>query len=322
MRALAKVHDTPRTPVPGGKAPGVWQRIVQNRSCYLFLAPFAIVFIVFTVIPVVMAIGLSFTSFNVLEPPTINGWENYRRLLFGDDLFITALTNTLTFSIILGPCGYLLSLTFAWFINELPPKLRSFLTLLFYAPSLANIYVIWKLIFSGDAYGIVNAWLTDLGIIQDPVLWLQSASTLVPVVIMVLLWASLSTSFLAFIAGFQAIDGSLYEAAMLDGATKWQQAKYITLPMLKTIMVMMFILSVGSIFASDFGLFYQVTQGVPNSLNKVASTFDTYVYAALQGNAPIGKTAAVSTFQSVACCITILLANFIVSKIDSDSAVF
>ena len=217
MRALAKVHDAPRTPVPGGKAPGVWQRIVQNRSCYLFLAPFAIVFIVFTVIPVVMAIGLSFTSFNVLEPPTINGWENYRRLLFGDDLFITALTNTLTFSIILGPCGYLLSLTFAWFINELPPKLRSFLTLLFYAPSLANIYVIWKLIFSGDAYGIVNAWLTDLGIIQDPVLWLQSASTLVPVVIMVLLWASLSTSFLAFIAGFQAIDGSLYEAAAVDG---------------------------------------------------------------------------------------------------------
>ena len=109
---------------------------------------------------------------------------------------------------------------------------------------------------------------------------------------------------------------------MLDGASKWQQAKYITLPLLKTVIVMMFILSVGGIFASDFGLFYQVTQGVPNSLNKVASTFDTYIYSALQGNAPIGKTAAASTFQSVACCITILLANFIVSKIDSDSAVF
>ena len=250
MRALAKVHDAPRTPVLGGKAPGVWQRIVQNRSCYLFLAPFAIVFIVFTVIPVVMAIGLSFTSFNVLEPPTINGWENYRRLLFGDDLFITALTNTLTFSIILGPCGYLLSLTFAWFINELPPKLRSFLTLLFYAPSLANIYVIWKLIFSGDAYGIVNAWLTDLGIIQDPVLWLQSASTLVPVVIMVLLWASLSTSFLAFIAGFQAIDGSLYEAAAVDGIrSRWQELWYITLPSIKPQMMFSAIMSITSSFA-------------------------------------------------------------------------
>ena len=114
----------------------------------------------------------------------------------------------------------------------------------------------------------------------------------------------------------------LYEAAMLDGASKWQQTRYITMPMLKTVIVMMFILSVGDIFASDFGLFYQVTQGVPNSLYKVASTFDTYVYAALQGNAPIGKTAAASTFQSVACCITILLTNFIVSKVDSDSAVF
>ena len=109
---------------------------------------------------------------------------------------------------------------------------------------------------------------------------------------------------------------------MLDGASKWQQAKYITLPLLKTVIVMMFILSVGGIFASDFGLFYQTTQGVPNSLYKVASTFDTYVYAALKGNSKIGRTAAASTFQSVACCITILTANFIVSKIDSDSAVF
>ena len=125
-----------------------------------------------------------------------------------------------------------------------------------------------------------------------------------------------------YLASITGIDASLYEAAMLDGASKWQQARYITLPMLKTVIVMMFILSVGGIFASDFGLFYQVTQGVPNSLYRVASTFDTYVYVALQSNTPIGKTAAASTFQSVACCITILLANFIVSKIDSDSAVF
>ena len=135
-------------------------------------------------------------------------------------------------------------------------------------------------------------------------------------------WKGTGYGMVVYLASITGIDTSLYEAAMLDGASKWQQAKYITLPLLKTVIVMMFILSVGGIFASDFGLFYQVTQGVPNSLNKVASTFDTYIYSALQGNAPIGKTAAASTFQSVACCITILLANFIVSKIDSDSAVF
>ena len=197
-----------------------------------------------------MAIVIGFTSFNVLEPAEFIGWENYRRLFFNDDLFITALTSTLTFAVILGPAGYLLSLTFAWFINELGPKLRAFMTLLFYAPSLANIYVIWKLIFSGDAYGIANAWLTKLGIITDPVLWLQDSNKIVPVVIVILLWASLSTSFLAFIAGFQTIDVSLYEAAAVDGIrTRWQELWYITLPSIKPQMMFSAIMSITSSFA-------------------------------------------------------------------------
>ena len=168
--------------------------------------------------------------------------------------------------------------------------------------------------------GVINQGLVALGL--KKVQWYSKPQYWPYILTFVHEWAGVGMGCILYYATLMGVDEGLFEAAMLDGATKWQQAKYITLPMLKTIMVMMFILSVGSIFASDFGLFYQVTQGVPNSLNKVASTFDTYVYAALQGNAPIGKTAAVSTFQSVACCITILLANFIVSKIDSDSAVF
>lgn len=117
------------------------------------------------------------------------------------------------------------------------------------------------------------------------------------------------------------IDSTLYEAATLDGATKWQQTKYITLPALKPIIVMMFILNVGHIFYSDFGLFYQVTQGIPNSLYNVASTFDTYVYQALQSNVTIGRTAAAGLFQAACCCATVLVANFIVSKIDEESAI-
>jgi len=233
-----------------GKCRQVLHNIAKNRTNYLFLLPFGLVFLIFTVIPVVMAIVIGFTSFNVLEPAEFIGWENYRRLFFNDDLFITALTNTLTFAVILGPAGYLLSLTFAWFINELGPKLRAFMTLLFYAPSLANIYVIWKLIFSGDAYGIANAWLTKLGIITDPVLWLQDSNKIVPVVIVILLWASLSTSFLAFIAGFQTIDVSLYEAAAVDGIrTRWQELWYITLPSIKPQMMFSAIMSITSSFA-------------------------------------------------------------------------
>ena len=232
------------------KRPGLWKTIVKNRTCYFFLLPFSLVFITFTVIPVCMAIGYSFTSYNILETPKFVGWENYRQLFFNDDLFVTALTNTLTFAVILGPGGYLLSLTFAWFINELFPKLRSFMTLLFYAPSLANIYVIWKLIFSSDAYGIANAWLTNLGILATSKQWLQDPNTITPVVITVLLWASLSTSFLAFIAGFQTIDQSLYEAGAVDGIrSRWQELWYITLPSIKPQMMFSAIMSITSSFA-------------------------------------------------------------------------
>jgi putative aldouronate transport system permease protein len=124
-----------------------------------------------------------------------------------------------------------------------------------------------------------------------------------------------------YLASITGIDTSLYEAAVIDGATKSQQVKYITLPSLKTIVIMMFILNVGRIFYSDFGLFYQITRGITGSLYNVASTIDTYVYTALLSSTPIGMTSAATFFQSIACCITILLANWIVKKIDSESAI-
>ena len=232
------------------RAPGgLWQEMKKSRISYLFILPYVALFFIFVVLPVAVSLVLSFTSFNVLEPPTFNGWGNFQQLFFNDDLFITALTNTLTFAVILGPAGYILSLAFAWFINELGPKMRSFMTLLFYAPSLANIYVIWKVIFSSDAYGFVNAWLTRLGFITSPVLWLQSKSTMVGVIILILLWASLSTSFLAFIAGFQTIDASLYEAAAVDGIrTRWQELWYITLPCIKPQLMFSAVMSITSSF--------------------------------------------------------------------------
>ena len=134
-------------------------------------------------------------------------------------------------------------------------------------------------------------------------------------------WKTMGYSMVVYLASITGIDTSMYEAAMMDGATKWQQARYITLPSIKMIMIVMFILNVGRIFYSDFGLFYQVTQGLPNSLSKVASTFDTYIYNALRSNVTIGRTAAAGFFQAICCCLTVLLTNYIVSKIDPDSAI-
>lgn len=248
-----------------GDRPSFLKRIIKNYSCYLFMAPFAVIFLTFVVIPVITAIIYSFTSFNVLEPPVFTGWDNYKKLFLNDDLFVVALKNTLTFALILGPGGYILSLLFAWFINDLSPKLRAFMTLLFYAPALSNIYVIWKIIFSGDDYGILNAYLTKLGITFAPILWLQDSKYMMMAILIVLIWASMGTSFLAFIAGFQTIDDTLYEAGAMDGIkNRWQELWFITLPAIRPQLMFGAIMSISSSFGIGDAITALVSFPSPN----------------------------------------------------------
>ena len=141
-----------------------------HKEKYLLIAPFAIIFVIFNLVPVAVAMGLSFTSFNMLEAPDFIGLANYIQLLAYDDVFLIAVKNTLLLAIITGPISYLMCFLFAWLINELPPKPRAILTLIFYAPSISgNVYMIWKLIFSSDMYGFANAWLIKMGIIDSPI---------------------------------------------------------------------------------------------------------------------------------------------------------
>lgn len=259
--------------------------------------------------------------YNLLHSDFV-GFKNFK-FFFNNKSFTMLLRNTLLYNIVFIILGIVIPVALALMINELYSKRKSkvYQTMMFFPHFLSWVVVSYFVFaFLNVNYGLLNKLVIALGGTRHQ--WYAEAQYWPLFFVLLKIWKGTGYSMVVYLASITGIDGSLYEAAMLDGATKWQQAKFITLPMLKTVIVMMFILSVGGIFASDFGLFYQVTQGVPNSLYKVASTFDTYVYSALQSNASIGKTAAVSTFQSVACCITILTANFIVSKIDSDSAVF
>ena len=192
-------------------------------------------FVVFTILPVGTAIGLSFTYFNVLEAPSFVGVSNYVQLVLDDSLFMTALKNTLFLSLITGPLGYLLSIALAWLVNEFGAKLRSVLTLLFYAPVISGgAYMIWQIIFSGDAYGYLNGLLMDLGIIYYPIQWLTDVDYMWTAAVVVVLWMSFGAGFLSFIAGFKNIDTRLYEAAAVDGIrNRYQEFWYITLPELK-----------------------------------------------------------------------------------------
>jgi carbohydrate ABC transporter membrane protein 1, CUT1 family (TC 3.A.1.1.-) len=178
---------------------------------------------------------LSFTNFNVLEMPDFVGWKNYIKLFLEDDIFMISLKNTLLFAVITGPISYLLCLLFAWIINEFKGKLRAFLTLIFYAPSICgNAYVVWNLILTGDRYGYLNGLLLKYEIIDEAIVWMKTEKYVMPILIIVQLWLSLGTGFLAFIAGLQTIDKSLYEAAAIDGVkNRWQELWFVTLPAMK-----------------------------------------------------------------------------------------
>ena len=232
------------------RAQWTWREMKKNWVGYVMVAPYMLIFTLFTVVPVVLSIVISFTDFNLLEMPHFVFLDNYTRLFLDDDIFILACKNTLIFAVIVGPASYLMSLLVAWFINELPPKIRALVTLIFYAPSISGgVYMIWGTLFSGDSYGWVNATLLNLGIITEPIHWFTNTDYVMPLCIVVALWTSLGTSFLSFIAGLQGIDRSMYEAGAVDGVrNRWQELWYITLPSMKPQLMFGAIMSITSSF--------------------------------------------------------------------------
>lgn len=207
----------------------------NNWVAYLMVAPYYFIFVLFTIFPVILSLLLSFTDFNMLQTPNIVWFNNYIRLFLDDETFILACKNTLIFAAITGPVSYIMSFLCAWFINELSPKLRAIVTLIFYAPNIAgSVYLIWQVAFSGDSYGYVNGMLINLGVITKPIQFFKDTDYIMPLCIIVALWTSLGTAFLSFIAGLQVVDRSLYEAGAVDGVkNRWQELWYITLPSMK-----------------------------------------------------------------------------------------
>ena len=250
MMAKTDAKNRPLKRDEMSKLQWTWKEMKKNKTAYFMLFPFLILFIVFTVLPVFLSMLLSLTDFNMLQMPNWKGLDNYTRLFLDDDIFMLAVQNTLIFACITGPVSYILSLLVAWFVNELPPKIRAVVTLIFYAPSISGqVYLIWKTLFSSDSYGWANATLMDLGIITVPILWFEDAAYVMPLCIVVALWTSLGTAFLTFIAGFQTVDRSMYEAAAVDGIkNRWQELWYITLPTMRPQMMFGAVLAITNSF--------------------------------------------------------------------------
>ena len=244
---------------------------------YLLFAPFFILFVFFIVVPVLVAIYLSFNHYNILQSPSWIGFANFRKLFLDDDIFLIALRNTLIFATLTGPAGYIMSFLAAWVINQL--KLKNAFALAFYAPSITSsiaMSVVWLYFFSGDRYGLVNNVLIKAGIILKPILWNMDSNTILPVIMFISVWMSMGTGFLVFLAGLQNIPREMYEAAYIDGMkSRFQELWYITLPTLRPQLLFGAI----STIVASFGVFdISVSIAGMPSPNYAGHTIVTHLY--------------------------------------------
>ena len=250
----------------------------NTKVGYLCLAPYLILFFLFTILPVIASVVLSFTDYDMLNTPKFVGFENYTYLFLDDDIFLTALKNTFTFACISGPVSYIMSFLFAWLICRMG-KLRNFFSLAFYAPSICSgvaMSTVWLYFFSSDAYGFINNVLMSTGITSAPIQWTLDTKYILGVVIFISIWMGMGTSFLTFIAGFQGLSEELSEAARIDGIRfALQELVYIILPQMKPQLLFG---AINSIVAA-FGVFdIAVSVGGFPSVDYCAHTLVAHLY--------------------------------------------
>lgn len=210
----------------------------EGFHSFLLILPYALLFFTFILLPIIVAICLGFTYFDVINTPTFAGMNNFITLITGDEVFMKyVLPNTILYAIVVGIGGYVLSFIMAWVLAQVTPKFRTVYALAMYTPSMVGalfIQIVWKTIFSGDQSGLLNAYLQKFGIIDQPIQWLISADYFMGIMIFVSLWSSMGIGFLSMLSGIMNIDQELYEAAYVDGIkNRAQEIIYITVPSMK-----------------------------------------------------------------------------------------
>lgn len=263
MAVKTAVKDAPLN--KQSKSKYTWHMMKINKACYAMLAPFMILFTIFTVIPVIITLPLAFTNFNMAQFPEFTGLSNFYTLFLNDDTFMLSVQNTLVFAVFTGPFSYVLSFILAWLINEMHPVLKTFFTFVFYAPSMTtSAYVIWQLLLSGDSKGYINAILINLGILNSPQQWLTDTKYILVVCIIVQLWISMGAGFLSLRAGFQNIDKSMYEAGAIEGIkNRWQELFLITIPSMGPQLLFAAVLQISASFT--VGAVSQNLVGLPST---------------------------------------------------------
>lgn len=283
------------------------RRNLSEKGMYIILLlPFMSLFVLFTVVPIISSVVLSFFDYDTISPPKLTWLNNYIHMFSEDEVFPIAVKNTLLFAIVTGPISFILAYMLAWFINEFRPSIRNFLAFLFYAPALiGNAYFVWQVAFSGDSYGYANSFLLSVGLITEPIQWFKDVNYNMIIIMIVQLWLSMGVSFLANVAGFQNVSPELYEAGAIDGVrTRWHELWYITLPTMKNILLFGAVMQIQSTFS--ISQIAMTLAGFP-SVNNSVDTLVTHLQDVGMQRYEMGYAAALSVFLFGMMAITRLL---------------
>lgn len=277
-----------------------------------FITPYWILFTFLIIIPVIAAVFLSFTAFDAINTPQFRGVDNYIELITTDTVFMQyVLSNTLKFALIVGPVGYFLSFILAWMLAQITKGPRTILAIILYSPSLTMgvaMGTMWRIIFSGDSQGYLNSMLLDLGLILEPIQFLQSPQYLMTIMIIISIWSSMGVGFLAMLAGVLNIDQTLYEAAYMDGIkNRTQEILYITIPSMKPQMFFGAVMAVVSTFqAGGIGVVLSGSNPTPQYAGQlIVNHIEDFGFIRYM----MGYAAAVS--------VVLLLGVYFISKITS-----
>lgn len=296
-----------------------WFYFKKNLPLTIMALPALILMFLFRYLPL-SGIVLAFKRYNIRDGifgSAWNGLKNFEYLFKTKDAWIIT-RNTIGYNFLFIVLDLILAVTLAIILNELRQKRAA---KVFQTIFMAPYFMSWVVV-SFIAYSLLSV---DDGFINRTfgleVTWYSQKSAWPFILVLFQIWKTIGYSTVMYLGAIVGISDDYYEAALMDGATKWQQITYITLPALRGIMIVLTILAIGRIFYSDFGLFYQLPRN-SGPLFPVTNVIDTYVYRALKENGNIGMAAAANLYQSLVGFVLVMSSNFIVRKVDKDSALF
>lgn len=304
------------------------KKVIRNRFLLFMVLPGTIWFLIFAYLPMFGTV-LAFKDFRISPngffASVFNsewvGFENFEYLFSTNDAYIIT-RNTILYNLAFIFLGLIVAVSFAIMLSELVNKraAKFYQTGMFLPHFLSWVIISYfAFTFLSVDKGTLNQIITFFG--GDPVSWYSEAKYWPYIIVFVGIWKGVGYNSVIYLAAITGIDKTYYEAAIIDGANKWKQVRYITIPLLKPIMIILTILAIGGIFRSDFGLFYQLPKD-SGALYSVTNVIDTFVYRGLMNMGDIGMSTAAGLYQSMVGLILILIANYTVRKIERDHAIF